>query len=82
MTDNFDDYMDYDDIYFDWDLSEEAFDELSEAAESSLELLDDMLDDLVYINSTESLGYDDMIDSYCEKYEDVATHLKRFGIAV
>ena len=72
----------YDDVYFDWDLSEDAFDELSDAAEASLELLDDVIEDLVYINETENLGYYDMIDSYCEKYYDVAQHLKEFGIVV
>lgn len=82
MTDNFDDYVDYDDVYYDWDLSEETFDALSEAAESSLELLDDVIDDLVYINVTENLDYDDMIDSYCERYQDVSQLLKGFGIFV
>lgn len=82
MTDNFDNYADYDDVYYDWDLSEETFDALSEAAESSLELLDDVIDDLVYINVTENLDYDDMIDSYCERYQDVSQLLKGFGIFV
>lgn len=82
MTYGFDDYVDYDDVYYDWDLSEETFDVLSEAAESSLELLDDVIDDLVYINCTENLNYDNIIDSYCEKYEDIALRLKEFGIVV
>lgn len=79
MVDN---YVDYDDVYFDWDLSEDTFDELCEAAEASLELLDDVIDELVYINQTENLGCYDLIDSYCEKYFDVAQHLKEFGIVV
>jgi hypothetical protein len=82
MIDNFDNYSDYDDTYYDWDLSEDTFDSLSEAAELSLELLDDVIDDLVYINVTENLDYEDMIDSYCERYQDVSLRLKEFGIIV
>lgn len=38
--------------------------------------------EITYINVTENLDYEDMIDSYCERYQDVSLRLKEFGIIV